>query len=302
MLLPLVVGVEVPRVHRDRFVACYLGCAALVAILASGKEGSAPNYFIKPLLIVSALFPALIMERMGDPIRAAVLVVLLAVTLAADRLYTSVTPKHVDFASQHGLYQMIEDWLWPLEHYSLANRLPFGYIPISFEGSATLYGKGSVLRTLFYMSLTSPFFIVPFLPFMALALLILGVYRMKQQSESSSRDCFGVLVSACGLGLVLGVMATGGPDVDHLIYASPPLILLLGMALSGRLVKSRLLTELQSLLLASLTVTFTAFGILFLISGPRSPKAISGDVARSHQAALRRYGDPVPATSCPRGG
>jgi general stress protein CsbA len=96
LLLPFAVGVEFLRVHHDRFVACYLGCAVLVAILASGKEGSASNYFIEPLLIVSALFPALIMERMGDPIRAAVLVVLLTVTLIAGRLYTPVIPKHVD--------------------------------------------------------------------------------------------------------------------------------------------------------------------------------------------------------------
>jgi 4-amino-4-deoxy-L-arabinose transferase-like glycosyltransferase len=175
----------------------------------------------------------------------------------------------VYFASQQCLHQMVEDWLWPLGHYSLANRLPYGYIPISFEGSVALYGSGSLLRTLFYMSLTSPFFLVPFLPFMALGLLILGVYRLKQQGESNAKDPFCVLVSACGLGLVLGTLATRRPEVDHLIYASPPLILLLGMVLSGRLVKSRLLIESQSLLLAFLMVTFTAFGMAFLISGPR---------------------------------
>jgi hypothetical protein len=176
------------------------------------------------------------------------------------------------FASQHSLYPMLADWIWPLQNYSHVNRLRYGYIPISFEGSATLYASGSLLRTLFYMSMTSPFFIVPFLPFMALALLIHGVHRMKKQRESTSRDCLEVLVSTCGLGLALGVMATGRPDVDHLIYASPPLILLLGMVLGGRLVRSRLLAESQSLLLAFLMVTFTAFGMVFLVSGPRSAK------------------------------
>ena len=185
------------------------------------------------------------------------------------------------FASQHGLYQMIGDWLWPLEHYSLANHIRYGYIPISFEGSATLYASGSVLRTLFYMSMTSPFFIVPFLPFMALAILILGVYRMKQQHESNAKDSFCVLVSACGLGLVLSVVATGRPDVDHLIYASPPLILLLGIVMGSRVVKFRLLTEVQPLLLAYLMVTFTAFGMLFLVSGPRSAKQ-SLETRRGH--------------------
>jgi 4-amino-4-deoxy-L-arabinose transferase-like glycosyltransferase len=172
--------------------------------------------------------------------------------------------------SQHCLPQAIEDWLWPLRHYSLANRLRYGYIPISFEGSAMLYASGSVLRTLLFMSLTSPFFIVPFLPFLGLALLILKVSRAMRESRLSAKDSFCVLVSACGLGLALGVVATGRPDVDHLIYVAPPLILLLGMVSSGRVVKSWLLTEVQPLLLAFLMVTFTAFGMVFLLSGPRS--------------------------------
>ena len=205
----------------------------------------------------------------------------LSLTVLLAGLAWPVVLTFIYFAAHHGLHQMIADWFWPLDHYSLANRIRYGYIPISFEGSATLYASGSILRTLFYMSMTSPFFIVPFLPFTALALLIYSVYRMKQQGESKAMDCCSVMVGACGLGLVLSVVATGRPDVDHLIYASPPLILLLGMVLSGRLVKSRLLTELQSPLLACLMVTFTAFGMVFLVSGPRSAKQ-SLETRRGH--------------------
>jgi len=176
----------------------------------------------------------------------------------------------VYFASQHGLQQMMGDWLWPLEHYSLANRLPYGYIPISSEGSATLYGSGSVLRTLFYMSLTSPFFIVPSLPFLALALLVLAVYRMRREDPPSAANSYYVLVCACGLGLVLGTLATGRPEADHLIYVAPPLILMLGAVLGGPILKSRLLREVQPLLLIFFMVSFTAFGMVFLLSGPLS--------------------------------
>ena len=178
----------------------------------------------------------------------------------------------VYFASQHGLYQMIEDWLWPLEHYSLANRLPYGYISLSFEGWETLYGSGSVLRTLFYMSLTSPFFVVPFLPFLALALLVLAVYRMRREDPPSAVNSYYVLVCACGLGLVLGTVATGRPEADHLIYVAPPLLLVLSAFLSGQVLNSRLLREAQALLLVFFLVSFTAFGMVFLLSGPLSAK------------------------------
>lgn len=178
----------------------------------------------------------------------------------------------VYFASQHSLQQMMGDWLWPLEHYSLANRLPYGYIPLSIEGWETLYGSGSVLRTFFFIFLTSPFFIVPFLPFLGLALLILAVCRMRKESLPSAMNSYSVLVSACGLGLVLGAVATGRPEADHLIYVAPPLILVLGAVLSGPAVKSHLLKEVQPLLLTFLMVSFTAFGMVFLLSGPLSAR------------------------------
>ncbi|MBZ5516337.1 MAG: hypothetical protein LAN62_16100 [Acidobacteriia bacterium] len=173
------------------------------------------------------------------------------------------------FASQHSLRPMLADWFWPLHHYSLANRLPYASVPNSCEGSITLYRSGSVLRSLFIMTLTSPFFVVPFLPFLGLALLVPAACRGKRATQSSATASCCVLASACGVGLVLSAVATGRPDVDHLIYVSPPLILLLGMVLSGRLVQSRLLTEVQPLLLTFLIVTFTAFGMMCLLSGPR---------------------------------
>jgi hypothetical protein len=176
------------------------------------------------------------------------------------------------FASQHGLHQMIADWLWPLKHYSLANRLPYGYIPLSTEGWATLYGSGSLLRTLFFIFLTFPFFVVPFLPVLGLAVLILVVFRMRRESASSAAESYLVLVSTCGLGLVLGAVATGRPEADHLIYVAPPLLLLLGAVLGGPILRSRLLREVQPLLLILLLVSFTAFGMVFLLSGPLSAK------------------------------
>ena len=178
----------------------------------------------------------------------------------------------VYFAAQNSLYPMLEDWLWPLRNYSLANRIPYAYLPLSFEAWETLYGSGSVLRRLFFISLTSPFFIVPFLPVLALALLIHVTYRMRRETFSSATNSYYILVCACSIGLVMGTVATGRPDADHLLYVSPPLLLLVGWVLEGRLVPSSLLARVQPLLVVFFLITFTTFGMIFLVSGPLSAR------------------------------
>lgn len=185
------------------------------------------------------------------------------------------------FASEHSLTQMVAGWLWPLQHYSASNRLPYGYIMLPTGGWDALYGSGSLPWRLFALLLTSPYFIVPFLPFLGLAVLIQVVYQMKSGNRPDGPQRLSVLVCACSLGLVLGTVATGRPDADHLIYIAPPLILLLGIVLGGKVVNSRLLGEAQPLLLAFLLVTFTAFGMLFLISGPFSAQQ-SLETRRGH--------------------
>jgi hypothetical protein len=96
--VPVLVAFEFLRVHRNQFLFCYLSCAMVVALLAAGKEGSDSNYFIECVLIASALFAALFVERLPEAARARELLVLLAVTVFANQFLTPLPPQPADFA------------------------------------------------------------------------------------------------------------------------------------------------------------------------------------------------------------
>jgi len=106
-LVPLLVGLEFVRAHRDAFLACYLPTAAGVALLAVGREGSDTNYFLESILILATLYAALLAERIDDPARAVELLALLAVSLLAGQLFTPSLPRPDDFARD----QALQDYL-----------------------------------------------------------------------------------------------------------------------------------------------------------------------------------------------
>lgn len=106
-VVPMLVAFEFVRVHRDKLFACYLTAAAIFSLLAVGKEGSDPNYFLESILILAALFAALLAERIAQPARAVELLVLLAVTLFAGQFFTPSAPRPDDFARD----QALQDYL-----------------------------------------------------------------------------------------------------------------------------------------------------------------------------------------------
>jgi hypothetical protein len=106
-LVPLLVGLEFVRVHRDAFFACYLPATTVFALLSVGKTGSDTNYFLESIVILAALYAALLGERIGDPARAFELLALLVVTLFAGQFFTPSAPRPEDFARD----QALQDYL-----------------------------------------------------------------------------------------------------------------------------------------------------------------------------------------------
>lgn len=102
-VVPMFVGFEFVRVHRDKYLACYLLAAAIIALLAVGKEGSGTNYFLESILILAAPCAALLAERIAQPARAIELLVLLAVTIFAGQSLTPAAPQPDDFARDRAM-------------------------------------------------------------------------------------------------------------------------------------------------------------------------------------------------------
>lgn len=96
-LFPLFVALEYLRLHRDKFLGCYLVCATALSMVAFARQGSDTNYFLEPALLLSAIFAALLGERITQPGRAAELIALLAVSLLLAQLFALPAPSRADF-------------------------------------------------------------------------------------------------------------------------------------------------------------------------------------------------------------
>ena len=102
-LVPILVGLECLRVHREKLLTCYLACAVGFALLGVGKVGSDTNYFLECVFILSVLFAVLLAKRIAEPARATELLVLLLVASALALFFTPSTPSRRDFERDRAL-------------------------------------------------------------------------------------------------------------------------------------------------------------------------------------------------------
>jgi len=188
--------------------------------------------------------------------------------MAVAGLVWPLVPTVAYFAAQHSVTPMISDWLWPVSHYSGANRLPYGFINTSQSGWEVLYGSGSWARRLVFILFTSPCFLLPALPFLALALLAVHAVRMPSGDAHANASSYYTLVCAGGVGLVLSAVMTGRADLHHLVFVAPPLFVPLAWVVEGRGFSLPGLAKWRAALVAYLLVFFTTFGMAFLVGGP----------------------------------
>ena len=176
-------------------------------------------------------------------------------------------PVFAYFASQSALQPMIADWTWPLFHYSESNKLPYGWINISPSGWEALFGSGTWTHRLLSILFMSPCLVWPLIPFVATLYFAVHALRIKSGSAEPKVSAYFVVVSAGCVGLTLSAIVTGRPDVQHLIFAGAPFSAVLAWVL-GAATRSALLERIRPLLAVYCLLFFSAFGIVFVISGP----------------------------------
>jgi len=118
------------------------------------------------------------------------------------------------FGAQHSLTDMLADWLWPLQHYSLANRVPYGYQNWSDETRPTLFGVGSIAVRFITMLTLSPCFLIPILPLIAVGLWFYWIGQMRRRLQPRAKCAYYVLITATLSGLLLSVI-TVRADILH---------------------------------------------------------------------------------------
>jgi len=169
------------------------------------------------------------------------------------------------FASQRAASIMLSDWLWPLRHYSQANRVPYGYQNWSDETRHVLFGTGSLLGRLVQALAVSPCLWIPALPLVALGWLGYWMVRAPRGHSAEGRSAEGkiayyILVAAVYVGLVLSVVITRA-DIVHFMYLQPLNCLVLAWLLDGDDIPGRFFRSARPFLAAYVVIALLAFGM-----------------------------------------
>jgi len=137
------------------------------------------------------------------------------------------------FASHHALTAMLASWLWPLQHYSGANRVPYGYDNLTGNLRDRIFATASLGVRLFAMLVFSARTWVPFVPILALPLLARLIFRRWRRLSTGPKWAYYVLVSATISGLLASVVIARA-DYLHFVYLHPIFFLVLAWLLDGR--------------------------------------------------------------------
>lgn len=180
------------------------------------------------------------------------LIIPIAIGLAWPLLITFVY-----FARQHALGDMLSSWFWPLQHYSTANRVPYGYLNMSDEAQHSIFDSGSPLMRFFMKLIFSPYRWIPFLPLLAVALLLRLAFPSQRERLPRRYWAHYVLVSAAMTGLLLSVVGVRADDF-HFIYLQPIFLLLFAWLINGRDIRARFVTAAAPVLGFCLTMSLLA--------------------------------------------
>jgi 4-amino-4-deoxy-L-arabinose transferase-like glycosyltransferase len=137
------------------------------------------------------------------------------------------------FGAQHSLSLMLADWFWPLQHYSLANHVSYGYQNWSENARHLLFGSGSLTVRVIMIVAISPCFLIPALPLAAAGLLGYWMVQMARRRRARAISAHYVLICAALSGLLLSVVI-GRADIIHFMYLLPLFAVPLSWMIDGR--------------------------------------------------------------------
>ncbi len=181
------------------------------------------------------------------------------------------------FATQHATSTMLADWLWPLQHYSRANRVPYGYQNWSDETRHLLFHTGSLPMRLVKVLAVSPCLWIPAIPLIGVGLLGYWIVQNRARRASDEKSAYYIIVTAAFAGLFLSV-AVVRADIIHFMYLQPLNCLVLAWLLDGRDLRGRLFKSARPLLGGYVVIALCLFGIAPLV----------GAASAANQVATRR--------------
>jgi hypothetical protein len=172
------------------------------------------------------------------------------------------------FGVHHALSLMAQSWLWPLHHYTQANRVTYGYQNWSDHTREVIFHSGPVWLRVIKVLAVSPGLLIPVLPLVAVGLLFYWTVQIRRQSEVSAQSQYYVLVCSVLSGLLLSVVIVRS-DILHFMYLAPLWYAVLAWILGARGVRSAALNALRVPLVAFIGTTFglLSMAVLFATTG-----------------------------------
>jgi 4-amino-4-deoxy-L-arabinose transferase-like glycosyltransferase len=167
------------------------------------------------------------------------------------------------FGTQHGVGIMVEDWLWPLSHYTSANHVPYGYQNWSDDARDLIFHDGPAWARVVKTLAVSPGFLVPTLPLFAVGLLAYCVVRV-WRGRAPFDNC-GYYVVICGAlsGLLASVLMVRA-DIIHFMYLAPVSYVPLAWILDAKDFRIAMLRTLRPYLIMLIGITFGLMSLAIL--------------------------------------
>jgi hypothetical protein len=197
-------------------------------------------------------------------------------------------PTFAYFAFHHAERDMLAGWLWPLFHYSAANKLPYGYLVMWTTDRGALFRGDWIARAIASVTV-GPVLLLPLLPIVSTVVLVWSVYQGSSGKSSSLRESYFILISSCLCGLLISAFLTGRPDFSHLNYMGPLFYLVIAWIIDGLTSKSRFWRFVAPVPVFCIFLSFIAFGMAMLLESRNAQHPTT----TVHGTIRTREADPV---------
>ena len=179
--------------------------------------------------------------------------------------------------TQHAISSMLTDWVWPLQHYSRANHVPYGYQNWSDDSRKLLFGTGSVLQRLLKVGSISPLLWIPALPLVAAVLFVCWIIQARRRMADNRTLAYYLIITASFLGLSLST-AVVRADIIHFMYLQPLNCLVLAWLMQGTDIPGRFIKSAKPFLAVYIVTALLLFGLAPLLA----------DLSASNEVTTRR--------------
>jgi len=174
------------------------------------------------------------------------------------------------FWAHHASGIMLHSWLWPLQHYTRANRVPYGHQNWSDHTRDAIFHTGPILVRIIKILAVIPGLLVPLLPLIAVGLFVFLTLEVRRRSSTTTDQRYYLLVCGVLTGLLVSVVLVRA-DILHFMYLAPLWYLVLGWILGPAALKSRIISKFRTPLFAFVGTTFglLSMAVLFSATGAR---------------------------------